>query len=177
MSKVRAFFEQGGCVVATGQLPCKSAEFGHDVDVVQAVSALFGENALEPTGAVALDVRRGPRGGCAIRMQSLDAQLMRKALDSPGVCYDVAFQSDPPLRYIHKMRDGRHRYFFANLDPRCDGANVTLRGRHKLHAWDPHTGTVRPVEAAQARQGETDITCVSLKLPHNKSVFLVTAGS
>ncbi len=33
LRKIQAFFEQGGFVIATGCLPSKSAEFGHDQDV------------------------------------------------------------------------------------------------------------------------------------------------
>jgi hypothetical protein len=41
LKKVKQFFDHGGKVIATGQLPCKSAEFGHDADVVAAIQAMF----------------------------------------------------------------------------------------------------------------------------------------
>jgi hypothetical protein len=41
LQKVREFYDKGGKVIATGQLPYKSAEFGHDADVVAAIKAMF----------------------------------------------------------------------------------------------------------------------------------------
>ena len=42
LRRLQDFYEHGGRVVATTQLPLKSAEFGHDADVTQAVTAMFG---------------------------------------------------------------------------------------------------------------------------------------
>jgi hypothetical protein len=41
LKKIKQFYDDGGKVIATGQLPYKSAEFGHDRDVVAAVKAMF----------------------------------------------------------------------------------------------------------------------------------------
>jgi len=41
LKKVKAFYDNGGKVIATGTLPYKSAEFGHDEDVVKTIEALF----------------------------------------------------------------------------------------------------------------------------------------
>jgi hypothetical protein len=41
LKKIKAFYDQGGKVIATGQLPDKSAEFGHDADVVATIQAMF----------------------------------------------------------------------------------------------------------------------------------------
>jgi hypothetical protein len=41
LKKIKQFYDNGGRVIATGQLPCKSAEFGHDADVVAAIKAMF----------------------------------------------------------------------------------------------------------------------------------------
>ncbi len=41
LKKVKAFYDSGGKVIATGTLPRKSAEFGHDEDVVRTIEALF----------------------------------------------------------------------------------------------------------------------------------------
>ena len=42
LKRIREFYERGGSVIATGQLPSKSAEFGHDQDVVRTIKTLFG---------------------------------------------------------------------------------------------------------------------------------------
>jgi hypothetical protein len=41
LKKIKEFYDNGGRVIATGQLPYKSAEFGHDADVVAAIKAMF----------------------------------------------------------------------------------------------------------------------------------------
>jgi len=38
---IKQFYDNGGKVIATGQLPYKSAEFGHDSDVVATIKAMF----------------------------------------------------------------------------------------------------------------------------------------
>ena len=41
LKKIKQFYDNGGKVIATGQLPYKSAEFGHDADVVATIHAMF----------------------------------------------------------------------------------------------------------------------------------------
>jgi hypothetical protein len=41
LKKIKEFYDHGGKVIATGQLPEKSAEFGHDADVVATIQAMF----------------------------------------------------------------------------------------------------------------------------------------
>lgn len=48
LQRIQGFYEHGGRVVATTQLPLRSAEFGHDADVRSAVQSLFG---LDPSEA------------------------------------------------------------------------------------------------------------------------------
>jgi hypothetical protein len=41
LKKIKEFYDHGGKVIATGQLPDKSAEFGHDADVVATIHEMF----------------------------------------------------------------------------------------------------------------------------------------
>ena len=41
LQKLKDYYDKGGRVIATGQLPCHSAEFGHDADVVATIQAMF----------------------------------------------------------------------------------------------------------------------------------------
>ncbi len=178
LRQIQALFDQGGTVIATGQLPSKSAEFGHDADVTRAVGSMFAGTAAPPPAAASspgFEVHRNPRGGCAIRLRRLNAATLRRALEAAQPVYDVQFDPDQALRYIHKTGKGRHVLFLANLNPTLTESVVTLRGHHRLVAWDPHTGRTQPAETRHARRGGTEVTRVLLKLPHLKSVFLVTA--
>ena len=175
LRKIKAFHDHGGCVVATGVLPSKSAEFGHDADVVRTVEELFGTAADGADSAAPYTLRQNDRGGRAIRLLALNAESLRAALDAARPDYDVDFEPGRALRYIHKHADGRHLFFFANLNPELRESMVTLRGRHDLEAWDPHTGEVSRVQATPVRLGDVDFTQVRLTLPHLKSVFLISA--
>jgi len=156
LRKIQAFYEQGGSVIATGQLPSKSAEFGHDDDVVQAVAALFGPTKPEAGAAAGFDLRRNDRGGCAIRLRTLNAEALRQALAGARPHYDVSFEPGTALRYIHKTWSGQHIYLFANLDPHLAETVVTLRGRHDFEAWDPHTGRIQPIQSTRSNREGTD---------------------
>jgi hypothetical protein len=175
LRKIKAFHDHGGCVVATGVLPSKSAEFGHDADVVRTVEELFGTAADGADSAAPYMLRQNDRGGRAIRLLALNAESLRAALDAARPDYDVDFEPGRALRYIHKHADGRHLFFFANLNPELRESMVTLRGRHDLEAWDPHTGEVSRVQATPVRRDDTDFIQVRLTLPHLKSLFLISA--
>ena len=92
LQKIQAFYEQGGCVIATGQLPSKSAEFGHDEDVVAAVTAMFGETNSATTGPL---WRSGAMTGAAVRSGSstLNAASLRAALDAAQTDFDVTLRA------------------------------------------------------------------------------------
>jgi alpha-L-rhamnosidase len=173
LKQIQNFFDQGGSVIATGKLPSKSAEFGKDREVADAIEAMFGKTGSAPEGG-AISVRRNDRGGHAIRLHELTAGSLLQALDTTQTIPDVSFAPGTALRYIHKTANRRHVFYFANLDPRLSGSTVTLRGHHQLEAWDPHTGNIRPIPVNHVMRDGDDITTLRLELPHLKSVFLVT---
>jgi hypothetical protein len=175
LRQIQAFHDQGGCVIATGALPSRSAEFGHDADVARAVEALFGPAASAEELASTFMIRRHARGGRAIRLGTLNAESLGRALAAARTDYDVTFEPGRTLRYIHKRWQERHVFFFANLDPQLRETTVTLRGRHELEAWNPHTGGIEPVRTTVVRRDDTEFTRVTLRLPHLNSVFLVSA--
>lgn len=177
LRQIKAFYDHGGCVIATGQLPDKSAEFGHDDDVRKTVAALFGRAKADHAQGASEDEappNRNAREGLAIHLSQLTASSLRDALDRAQPVYDVSFPREQTLRYIHKVKHARQIYFFANLDPKLIESSVTLRGRHRLEAWDPHTGQIRPVEVAYSKQAGTTVTQVRLNLPYLRSVFLLS---
>ena len=54
LKKIKLFHDQGGKVIATGSLPFKSAEFGHDQDVVKAIKEMFPAQGRQQDRAVFL---------------------------------------------------------------------------------------------------------------------------
>ena len=50
-AKIEEFYDQGGTIIATGQLPTHSSEFGKDHEVQQAIADVFGVAPGEPLKA------------------------------------------------------------------------------------------------------------------------------
>lgn len=176
LQKIQAFCAAGGRVIATGQLPFKSAEFGHDPDVARAVEDLFGAPNAPAGEHAQFGIRRHDRGGVAIHLKTLNAETLRAALDLARPNYDVNFPPGGALRYLHKQRDGRHIFFLANLDPKLTHTTVSLRGRYDLESWDPHTGTIGPLASKHVAHAGAEFTEVELTLPHLRSLFLVSTN-
>ena len=68
-------------MIATGTLPSKSAEFGHDEDVVRAVAALFPDPPA---------IHRNARGGMAVFLQEPTVQSLQGTLDRMGGVPDAS---------------------------------------------------------------------------------------
>lgn len=167
LRKIKEFYDRGGKIIATGCLPSKSAEFGHDEDVVRTIGAIFGAGGADP------GVKRNDEGGMAIGLKSLDAASLRGALDLALAVYDVEYESNAPLRYIHKIKDDAHIYLFANLGAARINTQVRLRGRMQLEAWDPHAGQIATTPCTHEAEAGGDITRIGLTLPGRRSVFLL----
>jgi len=160
LKKIKAFYDQGGKVIATGTLPSKSAEFGHDEDVVTTIKAMFASAKNEASGM-------------AIFLKKPTADTLRKTLNSMLDVYDVTFEVGKELRYIHKVKDGKDIYFLANLSKRPISTWVELRGTLSPESWNPHTGEMSRPEYSQKKRGVTDVTKVKIELPPITSLFIV----
>jgi hypothetical protein len=164
LKKIKAFYDDGGKIVATGTLPSKSAEFGHDEDVVKTIESMFP--SAEDTAS-----ESGP--GMAVFLKRPTANSLRDALDSMLGVYDVEFEVGKELRYIHKIQDAVHRYFLANLGKTPISTWVELRGALRPELWNPHTGDISTPEYSREKRGATDVTRVKIELSPIRSIFIV----
>ena len=164
LKKIKAFYDNGGKVIATGTLPSKSAEFGHDQDVVKTIEAMF----LSAKETAAESGR-----GMAVFLKKPTANSLRDTLDSMLGVYDVEFEVGKELRYIHKINDGMHRYFLANLGKTPISTRVELRGSLRPELWNPHTGNISGPEYSREKQGATDVTRVKIELSPIRSTFII----
>ncbi|HKE26457.1 MAG TPA: glycosyl hydrolase [Bryobacteraceae bacterium] len=196
-AKIKQFYDNGGIVVATGLLPTRSAEFGKDKEVRQAIADVFGVSPGEPLKA---DVRRAQdrqnfyvfwyyikknkAGGQAWFLPNTHPWLIDFALKQVLPRRDVEFQEPmAPLRrgneyegalsYIHKVKDGHDIYFFANSSPKDIDTKVVLRGRKELTIWNPYTGGREPADASTSAINDQPVTTVHLVLPSVSSLFFV----
>ncbi len=178
--KIKAFYDAGGTVIATKVLARQSVEKGRDAEVRQIMDEIFGPPQASPVLR-----RNDTTGGRSCFLPSytpaaLEA-LMKEALPVP----DVAFAEPqwPVLTganyagsftYIHKVKDGREIYYFANSSDKAVDTKVTLRGNINVKLWDPMNGKIQPVAAAHSKNAAgQDLTTVPLKLDAVTAVFLV----
>ncbi len=171
LKKIKKFYDGGGKVIATGTLPFKSAEFGHDQDVVRTIEAMFGTK--EPNNTADYSLKTNAHGGMAIRLNVLSGMILRKALDKALDIYDVEFENNKVLRYIHKIKNGRNIYFFANIETKTIDTHVRLRGRMKPEIWNPHTAEISKADCTHEIQAGMHITIVRTTLSPYKSLFIV----
>ena len=200
-AKIKAFYDQGGMVIATGTLPTQSAEFGKDKEVQRAMADVFG---VSPDGSVNADVRRAKdrenlyvfwyfmkknqAGGTAMYIQQPHPWLLDFALKQVLPVRDVGFGADilgpmtPPRRgadydgaltYIHKVKGDRDIYFFANSSAKAIDTKVILRGDKALTIWNPHTGEQEQAEIARGETTGQRITTLRLALPAVSSLFFI----
>jgi len=85
-----------------------------------------------------------------------------------GTAYDGA------LTYIHKVKDERNIYLFANSSDKAIETEVAVRGDLKtLQIWNPHTGESKKTEALTTTVNDQKITTFKVILPPVSSLFYV----
>jgi hypothetical protein len=183
LRKLQQFCQSGGRVIATTQLPEKSAEFGHDADVRRTIRAMFGEpapaNAATPAAPVPYRVQTHSKGGKTYFAKQPTVETPQAILDDALPVGDVAFEGSPRvdsgggmLSYLHKVKDGASIYYFADSSNDRIDTWVRLCGKLTLRKWDPHSGAMSPLECAQITEKGQEVTRVHLVLEPVKSVFL-----
>jgi hypothetical protein len=196
-TKIKEFYDGGGAVIATGMLPTRSAEFGRDREVQQIIADVFGVSPGEPLKA---DVRRAQdrqnfyvfwyytrknkAGGQALFLPIVHPWLLDFALKQVLPLRDVDIQEPmAPLRrgneyegaltYIHKVKEGRDIYFFANSSPRDIDTRAILRGNKTLRIWNPQTGLQQPAEFTHAETNGSPVTSLRLVLPSVSALVFI----
>lgn len=179
LKKLQQFYDNGGKVIAIGHLPCKSAEFGRDGDVVMAVEHIFGVNPrIAGSLGEGYHSNTSSVGGKAYYIPAVDIDSIRTALDDALDLQDVSFEdyidtTGGNFSYIHKIKGDRHICFFANSSDRPVSTYVRLRGALVPEIWDPHLGDKKVTEYGYLKKGDAVVTRVRLELPPVKSVFIV----
>jgi hypothetical protein len=192
--KILEFYRSGGTVIAIHKLPSKSSEFHRDREVQAMVGEVFGFPVRDPITAEIRPIvddfknyfaNHNPAGGRSFFLPQPDIKLVANVLREAVRVRDVEIQQPPmwpvklypdydgALSYIHKVKDGKDIYFFANSRDEAVDTEVVLRGKKSLSLWDPHTGERREAETTQSEQNGQAVTTVHLKLDPVKAVFFV----
>ncbi|TKD63396.1 glycosyl hydrolase [Flavobacterium sp. ASW18X] len=151
LQKLKDYYDKGGFVISTGQLPFKAAEMGQDNEVQALIKSIFNVDANVPTTQESV-VNTNDKGGKAMHIAKPTQKLLAKALNMGGT-QDVQFMPNPVLasdfgkfNYIHKIKDGRHIYFFSNSSDETIETKVTLKGNIELFEANPHDGSILPLQ-------------------------------
>ena len=189
--RINEFYQSGGTVIATSRLPYMSAEFGRDKEVQQVFAGMFGipvETLVsgdvkieEPTGYL---LNHGSAKGRAFFLPKAESTLLKDALKQVLPVRDVNIQEamwplkdgrdyEGALTYLHKVKDGRDIYFFANSSEKSVDTTVVLKGKKQLQVWNPHTGEKAQSQGKHAYEAGSPVTTVRLVLPPVSSLFYV----
>jgi alpha-L-rhamnosidase len=168
LQKIKQFFDNGGNVIATSLLPTASIETGKNEEVKAVLKHIFGDDLKGKTNA---------NGGKSTFIKSPSNVELKDALTDP----DIIFEELPSqgfdkgcFSYLHKVKQGKDIYFFANSTDQTLNTNITLRGNKKLSYWNPHTGNITPLKKIPkvGSNGKNDVNCrYSLKIEPLTAVF------
>ena len=77
--------------------------------------------------------------------------------------------------YIHKQKDGKDIYFFANSTDSFVETDVRLKGKLSLEIWNPYTGDLGKEIPVKYEIGNDNIvyTTFRLQLSPVKSIFII----
>ncbi len=174
LRKIKAFYDNGGKVIATTLLPSHSAEMGQDQEIATIIAEMFGKNpANQP------QLQSNSKGGKALFIPNPTTPTLSDALTGLLPNADVMFIPNPPIAsqlgvfsYLHKVRDGKDIYFFANSGDNTINAEVLLRGKVNPESWNPHDGSIAKVSGIShiQKNGEAYTKC-RLNLHAVQSIF------
>jgi hypothetical protein len=172
--KIKEFYEKGGKIIATSMLPTQAAEFGEDPSVKSIINAIFSTNPSI--------LQSNKAGGKAIFIEKPTAENLRQTLEMMSVQADVVFDKNIAplsnggmLSYIHKRKDGKDLYYFANSTGENIETMVEVRGKMTPQYFDPHTGEKTEAQKmSYVKKGNHVYTRFELTLGAVETLFVVS---
>jgi hypothetical protein len=192
LEKIKVFYESGGVVIATSLLPSKASELAgsdtgalaNDRKVQAIVKTMFGIDSGKPMPEGVSAIKMSARDGKAVFVRKPDPAGLISIFEKLAVPADVTFVGNPQpqsgagrFSYVHKNKEGKEIYFFANSTDDAVDTYAEVRGRIKPEAWNPYTGGISAVEDLQyIQKTNQDYTRFPLKLAPVSSSFVVAGG-
>lgn len=181
LSKLMDFYNSGGIIISTGQLPFKSAEMGDDNKVIEMIETMFGNNPNELNQQTEIIEHKNEQGGAAIFIPQANAKKLEQILTQYAPNSDVQFVTNPKLttdfgkfNYIHKVNQNRDIFYFTNSSDENIETEVLLRGNLTLQKWNPHTASTNETfKTEHVKINNQEYTKIVLKLDPVKSVFYI----
>lgn len=178
LRKMKSFYDQGGKILATTQLPNQSSELGRDAELQALVKEIFG---VEPSATSDSEVRENAQGGRALFIAAPDDKTLPSAFDRLGVSADVRFpkvgrleSGRGELSYLHRKDGKMDIYFIGNSSDDKVETPVELRGTLNPSVWNPYTGETKKIEGVEhVNVNGEDYTRIPLTLAPVQSTIIV----
>ena len=181
LKKIKAYYEQGGKLIATSMLPSQSSEFSHDKEVIELIKELFGLDPTNPMPSLNTEIKTNSKGGQLVFIPQPNADNLSAMFNSMNVLSDLNFETilypvsgKGEISYIHKIKENRDIYYIANSSNDAINTFIELRGQKNPELWFPDNGKIIPVSnAVTVQHGKQIYTRFRLELQAVKSVFIV----
>jgi hypothetical protein len=192
LQKIKAYFDQGGAILATSLLPSKASELSgneqktiaNDLEVQKIIKAMFGVDATQPMPDGVSVIKKNKMNGRAVFIRKPDGKILAETINQLDISPDVLFEGNPSpssaggmLSYTHQKKDNRDIYFFANSSDDDIETFVAVEGVIHPELWDPTSGTITPINQTEnVNKNGLHYTRFSLKLNAVTSLFVVSAN-
>lgn len=198
LEKLKSFYQAGGHILFTGELPFKAAEFGRDAEVKRLIKELLGV-ASQPGKQISVT---NPEGGKIIYIPLASNNVLKTAVDEllPDADVKITPVSDlehedlgnivigvdivdksgnmpdkylGELSYLHKVKDNKDIYCFVNSSDHQVNTIVKIAGKKNLEQWNPHNGKITNWDSEYVNENGVKYTVIKLKLDPVSAIFAV----
>jgi hypothetical protein len=181
LEKIKLFYDNGGKVIFTAMLPSKSAELGEDEKVVALVKTMINIDPRNTMPVAPMEITVNAKGGRLVFIPRADAGLLSETMNKMGIEADVSFEGNPQpnsskgmLSYLHKKKEGKDIYFFANSSDDLVNTIAEVRGKIKPVLMNPYNGSAAAINNVKyITKGNQVYTRFPLNLTAINSVFVV----
>jgi len=171
---LREFVDNGGRIVAIGELPSKSIEQGEDPYVAGVFESIFGEDyelsKTVPTArapVVGGELAPGWRGGAVVGYPNdgndddvieFFADALLSAIEPDVRVSDAEGNLIEDIAHLHYEREGQHFLLLQNTSREAAyDFTVTVAVTGDVTRWDAETGDISPLTVARGEVGHTVI--------------------
>ncbi|MFH1738463.1 MAG: glycosyl hydrolase [bacterium] len=154
LSKIKAFYDRGGMVVAYGRLPAASPENGRNDPRIRAmIQDIFGIAETPASEDILKNVNE--HGGRAFFVH--DRTMRVPETIASAIALDVETE-EADLYHTHQKISDLDIYYFHNHRDEARRISVSLRASGEPEIWDPGTGEVNPVHRFDVQGNRTRVT-------------------
>jgi hypothetical protein len=192
LAKIKEFYDNGGKVIATSELPFLSLEEGKNSEIVSMIKDIFNVDPKNVDITVGKkSSNKNSKGGMAVFINTYgygdvqyvnNSSLLETVINDMLPVKDVSIEdNDIPviggsINYLHKILDNKDVYFLTNTSITDSDNWILFRGKFKPQCWDPHTGEIYAPQYINTKINEQSATKVKVSLKAAHSLFVINVG-